>query len=47
MARTPHRELNSEKFFIRWRLNIISDEFPEMNSLANYKMKNGGIMSLT
>ena len=25
----------------RWRLDVISDEFPEVSSLANYKMKNG------
>ena len=25
----------------RWRLDVVSDEFPEVNSLGNYKMKNG------
>ena len=25
----------------RWRLDVVSDEFPEVDSLINYKMKNG------
>ena len=25
----------------RWRLDVISDEFPEVDSLGDYKVKNG------
>ena len=25
----------------RWRLEVISDQYPEVNSMGNYKMKNG------